>query len=111
MDKLTYVAQPGQITLGVKEDPLVNTEPAYVEIEGFVMPAHIDYDGHPLVAGFDVVSMRLVGQTEFRSANAIVYAPGGRELHWRQVPQAIQWADEKARFRRPDPLNDPWVKL
>ena len=100
MDTLTYVALPGQITMGVKDDPLVNTEPTLVEIEGFAIPAHLDYDGHPLTAGFDVVSLKLAKQTEFRSANAIVYAPSGHELHWRQVPQAIQWADEKARTKR-----------
>jgi hypothetical protein len=86
--------------MGVKDDPLVNTEPAVIQIDGFSIPAHIDYDGHPLTAGFDVVSLKLVRQTEFRSANAIVYAPSGHELHWRQVPQAVQWADEKARVKR-----------
>ena len=100
METLVYVALPGQITMGVKEDPLVNTEETVIQIDGFSIPAHLDYDGHPLTAGFDVVALRLAKQTEFRSATAIVYAPSGHELHWRQVPQAIQWADEKARLKR-----------
>jgi hypothetical protein len=95
MDKLHYVALPGQIAMGPKEDPLVNTEPAYITIEGFAIPSHLDDCGHPIGSGFDIASIKLDRQTEFRSVHAIVWAPKDFEFHWRQVPQAVQWADEQ----------------
>ncbi len=91
---LQYIALPGQITMGVI-DPLVNTEPCPLYIEGYAIPAHIDGDGHPLGAGFDIVSIKLAATTEFASAQAAVYASVGQELHWRQCPQAVQWADRQ----------------
>jgi hypothetical protein len=95
MDTLLYVAPPGQLKLGVT-DPLVNTEPALIKIEGYAIPGHLDNDGHCVRAGFDITSMSLANQTEFASAHSLVYAPKDYQLHWRQVPQALQWADEKA---------------
>jgi hypothetical protein len=97
MDTLHYTALPGQIAIGPATDPLVNTEPAHILIEGFAIPSHLDDCGHPIGSGFDIASIRLEQQTEFRSATAIVYAPLGYEFHWRQVPQAVQWADDQVK--------------
>ncbi len=91
---LQYIAQPGQITMGIN-DPLVNTEPCPLYIEGYVIKGHLDYDGHPLTGGFDITSIRLAATTEFASAQAAVYASVGQELHWRQCQQAVQWADRQ----------------
>jgi hypothetical protein len=111
MDTLLYVAPPGQVKFGIDDDPLVNTEPAHVLIRGHAIPGHVDGHGHPFTAGFDVVSLSLATPVEFRSAQAIVEAPVGHQLHWRQVPQALQWADEQVRYPTPSPLFDNWVQL
>jgi hypothetical protein len=95
MDTLHYVASPGEIKLGIN-DPLVNTEPTPIMIEGYAIPGHLDEDGHVVRAGFDIVRLSLTKQTEFVSAHSIVWAPSGQNLHWRQVPNALQWADDKA---------------
>ncbi len=108
MDTLHYVAQPGQLKLG-SVDPLVNTEPALITIEGYAIPGHLDPEGHAYRAGFDIVSMKLANQTEFASINSLVYAPKDYQLHWRQVPQALQWADEKAYERfAPNAVRSAW---
>ncbi len=96
---LRYIAPPGQITLGTL-DPLTNTEPAPLVIEGYAIPAHVDNHGHPIVSGFDIVSIKLAQTTEFASAKAAVYASVGEHLHWKQCPQVVQWADEQAGARQ-----------
>jgi hypothetical protein len=95
MDTLIYVAPPGQINLGSQDEPLVNIESCPVLVEGHAIPGHIDGDGHPYRAGFDIASLKIARPTEFVSSHAIVVAETGMEFHWRQVPQALQWADEQ----------------
>ncbi len=101
MDTLLYTAQPGQIKLGVTDDPLFNTEPAKVLVEGFAIPGHLDDHGYPMRAGFDVVRIQLAQPTEFRSATAVVEAPVGHQLVWKQIDdgKVLQWADEQAYAR------------
>jgi len=81
------------ISLG-KDDPLINTEPCPVRIEGYAIPAHTDDYGHVYSAGFDIVSLSIGAPVEFASSGAVVYAGVGQELHWKDVPQAVQWADD-----------------
>jgi len=91
-----YPALVGQIERGVI-DPLINSEPVSLAVTGFALPTFIDpNDGMAVRGGFDIVSIKIARETEFVMGNeASVLAPVGMELHWRECPQVVQWADEQ----------------
>ncbi len=97
-DILIYKALPGQVKVGQEPGELYNTEVCPIRIEGYAIPGHMDGDGHIYTAGFDIVSMTLAQTTEFASSTVAVLAQVGSALNWRQVPQAVQWADEQSRL-------------